>query len=118
MAEVDHGGQQPVDEDQSVLGSGANSAATGPRRQSGLVPLVPQRADLGTEFSDHIRGSPVTLWLPMIAARTRFPTTPTTPTMINAHGFDAPPLTMHELVRTVPHKGCGPPVGLLTSARF
>ncbi|MFD9812138.1 hypothetical protein [Streptomyces sp. NPDC059080] len=41
--------------------------------------------------------NPVIRWLRMIAARARFPTTPT---VINDHDIDAPPPTMHELVIT------------------
>ena len=58
------GGQEPVDEDQPVLRHRAHSTLPRPGRKPGLVPFMPQRADLTPEFSDHVgrqvRDPPVT----------------------------------------------------------
>ncbi|MDQ1034332.1 hypothetical protein QFZ75_000748 [Streptomyces sp. V3I8] len=53
MAKVDESGEEPVDEHQLVFRCGAHGPATGTRRETGLVPLVPQRDYLGDEFSVH-----------------------------------------------------------------
>ncbi|MGW4385476.1 hypothetical protein [Streptomyces sp. NPDC004685] len=55
MAEVDRRGQDPVDEDELVLGTGADSSPTWSRDECRPMPLVPQRADLRDEFGDHLR---------------------------------------------------------------
>ncbi|MCX4564428.1 hypothetical protein OHA02_50700 [Streptomyces phaeochromogenes] len=83
MTKVDEGGQESIDEDQLVFRPGTHGPATGTRRETSLVPLVPQRADLRDKFGDHTGLQPVIRWLRMITARARFPTTPT---MINDHG--------------------------------
>ncbi|GHI40047.1 hypothetical protein Sviol_44550 [Streptomyces violascens] len=46
VAEVHQGRQQAVNEAQFVFRPCLNCSAAGPRLQYGLMPLVPQRADL------------------------------------------------------------------------
>lgn len=53
VAKMHQRGKQPVDEDQAVLRTGDHRTLPRPGRKPGLVPLMPQRADLGDEFSDH-----------------------------------------------------------------
>ncbi|MGW3381956.1 hypothetical protein ACWDCO_17425 [Streptomyces albogriseolus] len=92
------GGQEPVDEDQPVLRAGTDRALPLPGHQLGLVPFMPQRAQLGHEFSDHIgrqaRDPPVT-----DDRCTRH--VPHHTTMINDQKLDVSPLTVHELVKGV-----------------
>jgi hypothetical protein len=92
---MDEGGQEPVDEHEPVLRTGAHSTLPRPRGQLGLVTLMPQRANLGDEFSDHLGRQPVICRLRMIAARARLPTTQT---MINDHSLDVPPLLIPNVV--------------------
>lgn len=58
MTKADEGGQDPIDEDQLVFRPGTRGPTTGTRGETSLVPLVPQRADLGDEFGDHSRLQP------------------------------------------------------------
>jgi hypothetical protein len=68
-------GQKPVDEHQPVLRTRADGPLPRPGRKLGLVPFVPQRAQLCNEFSDHVGRQARDLRLLMIAARDAFPTT-------------------------------------------
>jgi hypothetical protein len=52
VAEVHEGGQEPVDEDQPVLRPRAYSPLPRPGGKPGLVPFMPQRAQLKREFSN------------------------------------------------------------------
>ncbi|MCX5063564.1 MULTISPECIES: hypothetical protein [unclassified Streptomyces] len=54
MTEMDEGGQEPADEHQPVLRAGAHGLLPRPGDKPGLVKLLPQRADFGEEFTDHI----------------------------------------------------------------
>ncbi|MGV9248977.1 hypothetical protein [Streptomyces sp. NPDC003710] len=54
MAEVHERGQEPVDEDQPVLRTGAHGPLPWPGCEHGLVPFMPQRNYFGDWFSDHI----------------------------------------------------------------
>ncbi len=95
MPELHEGGQEPVDEHQPVLRHRAHSTLPRPGRNPGLVPFMPQRADLKPEFSDHVgqqaRDPPVT-----DSRCTR--RVPHHTTMIGDQELDAsPPPTMHEL---------------------
>ncbi|MGW6007640.1 hypothetical protein [Streptomyces sp. NPDC055210] len=58
MAQTHQHGQQPVDEDELVLRPSSYRPLPRPCRQACLMPLVPQRPDLGAEFSDHNRRQP------------------------------------------------------------
>jgi hypothetical protein len=51
---MDQGGQQSVDEHQLVLRTGTHGPLPLPGDKSRLVALMPQRADFGDKFSDHI----------------------------------------------------------------
>jgi hypothetical protein len=53
VAKVHERSQEPVDENHAVLRTSANRTLPRPGRKPGLVPFVPQRTDLGDEFSDH-----------------------------------------------------------------
>jgi hypothetical protein len=46
-----HEGQEPVDEDEPVLRAGAHGPLPRPGRKPGLTPFMPQRHQLGHEFS-------------------------------------------------------------------
>lgn len=90
--------QETVDEHQLVLRAGAHRPLPWPERELGLVPLVPQRAYLSNEFSNHrsrqARDPPV--------AGDRFTRpVPHHMTMIDDQEFDASPPTVHELVRSL-----------------
>lgn len=93
---MDERGQEPVNEDQPVLRAGAHSPLPWPGGKLGLVPRMPQRANLGNEFGDHIgrqaRDPPVTH-----DRCTR--RVPHHPTMINDQRPDTSPSSVHELVR-------------------
>ncbi|WP_312007834.1 hypothetical protein [Streptomyces sp. B1866] len=97
MTEVDEGGQESVDEHQPVLRAGAHGPLPRSAGKSGLVTLMPQRAYLGHQFSDHIcrqaRDPAVTD--DHCASRV-----PHHPTMVNHQGLDVSPPTVHELVRS------------------
>ncbi|MFG3590861.1 hypothetical protein [Streptomyces sp. NPDC047990] len=54
MPKMDESGQQPIDEDKLVFRPTAHVPPPRPRGQLGLVTLMPQRAHLSHEFSDHI----------------------------------------------------------------
>ncbi|MFI0013662.1 MULTISPECIES: hypothetical protein [Streptomyces griseus group] len=58
MAEMDEGGQEPVDEREPVHRTGAHSTLSRPRSQLGLVTFVPQRTQIGDEFNDYIGRKP------------------------------------------------------------
>ncbi len=53
MTEVNQRGQEPVDENELVLGTGADGPLAGTRGECRLLPLMP-RADLRYEFGDHL----------------------------------------------------------------
>lgn len=95
VAEMDEGGQEPVDEHEPVLRTGAHSTLPRPRGQLGLVTLMPRRAQLGDEFSDHIGRQARN---PAIAEDHCTSHGPHHPTMINHPGLDVSPPTVHELV--------------------
>ncbi|GAA2255034.1 hypothetical protein GCM10010104_60060 [Streptomyces indiaensis] len=58
VAQTHQRGQQPVDEDELVLGPGSHSPLPRPSREPSLMLLVPQRPHLSDNFSDHIRRQP------------------------------------------------------------
>ncbi len=90
---MDQGGQQSVDEHQLVLRTSTYGPLPLPGYEPGLVALVPQRADLGNEFSDHVgrqaRDSPV-------ADGHCTSHVPHHMTMINDQELDLSRPTMHE----------------------
>ena len=96
MPQVHEGGQEPVDEDQPVFRTRAHSALPRPGRKRGLVPFVPQRAELRHEFGDHVgrqaRDPPVAD--DRCTRRVSHHTT-----MIDDQKLDASPLTVDELAR-------------------
>jgi hypothetical protein len=51
---MDERGQEPVDEHQPVLRTGAHGSLPRPGSQPGPMPFLPQRTCFGHEFSDHI----------------------------------------------------------------
>jgi hypothetical protein len=53
VAKVHERGQQSINEDQFVLRSGAYCPAPWSRREPSLMLFMPQRSNLGDEFSDH-----------------------------------------------------------------
>jgi hypothetical protein len=54
VAEMGEGGQEPVDEDRPVLRVGAHGTPPRPAGEPGVLALLPQRADCGDEFGNHI----------------------------------------------------------------
>ncbi|MFD3663549.1 hypothetical protein ACFWVF_23685 [Streptomyces sp. NPDC058659] len=54
VPQMDQRDQQSVDEDQLVFRPGTDRPPPGSCRENGLVPLMPQRAYLGDQFSDDI----------------------------------------------------------------
>jgi hypothetical protein len=68
-----------------------------PEDESGLVTLVPQRADLSDEFSDHVARQSRD---PTIADEHCTSRVPHHMTVINDQELDASPPTVHELART------------------
>ena len=101
MTKVEEGGQEPIDEDQLVFRPGTRGPTTGTRGETSLVPLVPQRADLGDEFGDHSRLQP----RDPLASRDRctYPAPHHTGHDPRSRPQRATP-TMHELVRAVPQR--------------
>ncbi|MGM0352266.1 hypothetical protein, partial [Streptomyces sp. ECR3] len=95
MAEMYERGQEPVDEDQPVLRARAYSPLTRPGRELGVLPYVPQRADLSNKFSDHIGRQASDRPVADDRCTTR---APHHTTMIDDPELDAPPPTVHELV--------------------
>ncbi|MFI8917392.1 hypothetical protein ACIGW4_38145, partial [Streptomyces sp. NPDC053513] len=95
MTEMDEGGQKPVDEHQPVLRTGAHGPLPRPGGKRGLVTLMPQRADLGDEFSNHLSCQARD---PAIADDRCTSRVPHHSTMINHLRLDVSPLTVHELV--------------------
>lgn len=95
VTEMYERGQETVDEHQLMLRAGAHRPLPWPGRELGLVPLVPQRAYLGNEFSNHnsrqARDPPVT-----DDRCTR--RVPHHMTMIDDQELNISPLTVHELV--------------------
>ncbi|WP_238696689.1 hypothetical protein, partial [Streptomyces sp. E5N298] len=83
MTKMDERGQEPVDEYQPVLRAGAHRPLTRSSGKPRLVTLLPQRADLLDEFSDH-SGSQARD--PPIADDHRTRRVPHHPTMINHPG--------------------------------
>ncbi|MGW8954652.1 hypothetical protein [Streptomyces sp. NPDC055709] len=75
MTEMDEGGQKPVDEHQPVLRAGAYDPLPSLGGEPGLVPIVPQQADFGHEFSDHISRQAPDPPVAVTTARVAFPTT-------------------------------------------
>ncbi|MFC9605330.1 hypothetical protein ACFTTN_17915 [Streptomyces niveus] len=75
MTEMDGSGQQPPARDQPVLRAGVHGPLPLPVDKSGLVTLMPQRADVGNEFSDHIGRKAVIRRSLMPSGRVDFPTT-------------------------------------------
>ncbi|GGS56108.1 hypothetical protein GCM10010253_33170 [Streptomyces badius] len=53
VTKMDERGQQPIDKHQPVLCAGAHGPLPWPGGEPGLVTLLPQRADLFDEFSNH-----------------------------------------------------------------
>ncbi|WP_327720283.1 hypothetical protein OG381_36760 [Streptomyces sp. NBC_00490] len=96
MTEMDQGGQQPVDEHQLVLRTSAYGPLPWPGYEPGLVALVPQRADLRDEFTDHVGRQARD---PPVADEHCASCIPHHMTMINDQELDVSPPTMHELVR-------------------
>lgn len=96
MPEVHERGQEPIDEHQPVLRTRAHSALPRPGRKLGLVPFVPQRAQLCDEFSDHVGRQARD---PPVADDRCTRRVPHHTTMIDDQKLDASPLTVHELVR-------------------
>ncbi|GGR65912.1 hypothetical protein GCM10010282_68640 [Streptomyces roseolus] len=76
VTEMDEHGQEPVDEHQPVLRVGSHTPLPRPGGQLCLLTLMPQRAQLRDEFSDHIGRQARDRRLPTIAARVTVPTTP------------------------------------------
>lgn len=96
MPEVHERGQKPVDEHQPVLRSGAHSALPRTGRKLGLVPFVPQRAELCDQFSDHVGRQARD---PPVADDRCTRCVPHHMAMIDDQRPDVSPLTVHELVR-------------------
>jgi hypothetical protein len=96
---MDEGGQEPVEEHQSVLRPGTHGPLARPGGKPGLVALVPQRAYLGNEISDHIGRQAHD---PPVADDHCTSCVPHHTPMINDQGLDSSPPTMHELVKAVP----------------
>ncbi|MFJ4691753.1 hypothetical protein [Streptomyces sp. NPDC088766] len=95
MSEVHEGGHEPVDEDQPVLRAGTDRLLPRPGRKPGLVPFMPQRAELSHEFSDHVGRRARD---PPVADDRCTRRVPHHTTMINDQELNASPLTVHELV--------------------
>ncbi|MGC0407479.1 hypothetical protein [Streptomyces ambofaciens] len=95
VSEVHEGGQEPVDEDEPVLGPGTDRPLPRPGRKPGLVLFMPQRAELRHEFSDHAGRQARN---PPVADDRCTRRVPHHTTMINDQELDASPLTVHELV--------------------
>ncbi|MFF3379338.1 hypothetical protein ACFYXF_41090 [Streptomyces sp. NPDC002680] len=88
-------GQQAVDEHQPVLRAGASGLLPLPGGKLGLVAFMPQRADLGDKFSDHIDRKARD---PLVADDQCTSRVPHYAIMINVQELDVSPPTMHELV--------------------
>ncbi|WP_260470748.1 hypothetical protein [Streptomyces sp. RP5T] len=99
MTEMDQGGQQPVDEHQLVLRTSTYGPLPLPGDEPGLLALVPQRANLSDEFSDHIGRQARD---PPFADDHCTSRVPHHMTMINDQELDVSRPTMHELVKVVP----------------
>ncbi len=95
VSEMHEGDQKPVDEDQPVLRTRAHSTLPRPGRKLGLVPFVPQRAQLCDEFGDHVGQQARD---PPVADDRCTRRVPHHTTMIDDQKLDASPLTVHELV--------------------
>lgn len=102
MPEVHERGQEPVDEHQPVLRSGAHSTLPRPGRKPGLVPFMPQWAQLCNEFSDHVGRQARE---PLVADDRCTRRVPHHTTMIDDQKIDASPPTVHELVKPLPTSG-------------
>ncbi|MFJ3229341.1 hypothetical protein ACIPJS_39385 [Streptomyces sp. NPDC086783] len=89
-------GQEPVDEHQPMFRVGAHRPLPWSGRELGLVPLVPQRAYLGNEFSNHVSRQARD---PPVADDRCTRRVPHHMTMIHDQELDVSPLTVHEIVR-------------------
>ncbi|MBB4795278.1 hypothetical protein BJY54_005890 [Streptomyces nodosus] len=96
VSEVHEGGQEPVDENQPVLRTGAHGPLPRPGRKPGLVPFMPQRTYLSHQFSDHLGRQARD---PSVADDRCTSRVPHHATMIDDQKLDASPPTVHELVR-------------------
>lgn len=105
VTEMDENGQEPVDEHEPVLRTGAHCPPPRPGGKPGLVTLLPQRAHFGDEFSDHISRQSGD---PAVADDHCASHGPYHSTMINHPGLDVSPHTVHELVRAVPQTSLVP----------
>jgi hypothetical protein len=95
---MNQGGEQPIDEHQTVLRTGAYCSLPLPGGEPGLVVLVPQRADLNNEFSNHFGCQASD---PPVASDHCTSRIPHHTTMINNQEPDVSPPTVHELVKGV-----------------
>ncbi len=99
VTEVHEGGQEPVDEDQPVLRASAYGPLPLPGRKPGLMPFMPQRTQLGHEFSDHASRQARD---PTVADDRCTRRVPHHTTVIDDQELDASPPTVHELVKGCP----------------
>jgi hypothetical protein len=92
---MNQGGEQSIDEHQPVLRTGAHCPLPLPGGEPGLMALVPQRAYLSNEFSNHIGRQARD---PPVAGDHSTSRIPHHTTMINDQELDVSPPTVHELV--------------------
>lgn len=102
MAEMHERGQEPVDEHQPVLPAGAHGPLPRPGHELGVVPFMPQRAHLGSEFSDHVGRQTRD---PPVADDHCTRSVPHHTTMIDDQEPDASPPTVHDLVSLALSRG-------------
>ena len=95
VAQMDQGGQQPVDEHQPVPGAGSDRPPARPISQSRVLPRLPARSQLGDQLSQHFPGQPVTQRSATAAARVKLLDTPRTCPGLHEQAVS---LTMHEVV--------------------
>ncbi len=56
VAQVQEGGQQPVDDHQPIRGAGADRPLTRPIGQSCVPTCLPARPELGDQIGEHFSG--------------------------------------------------------------